>query len=155
MGKGLHGKRVAIGGSRKTEEISTIIEKQGGTPVIRPLQGTVYLAEKQVEPDLRTFVEEKADWVIFTTGIGTETLLDMAEKIGLKDEFLQAIRQPKAACRGYKTLSALKKLGITPEASDEDGTTRGLIRSLSLTTFQEKSHGAASWRKCAGPYRIS
>lgn len=29
MGKGLHGKRVAIGGSRKTEEISTIIEKQG------------------------------------------------------------------------------------------------------------------------------
>lgn len=77
-----------------------------------------------------TFAEEKADWVIFTTGIGLETLVDMAEKIGLKDEFLQAIRQAKAACRGYKTLSALKKLGITPEASDEDGTTRGLIRSL-------------------------
>lgn len=140
MGKGLLGKRVAIGGSRKTEEISTIIEKQGGIPVIRPLQGTVYLAEKQVEPDLRTFVEgKKTDWVIFTTGIGLETLVDMAEKIGLKDEFLQAIRQAKAACRGYKTLSALKKLGITPEASDEDGTTRGLIRSLEgLTTFQEK-----------------
>lgn len=59
MGKGLLGKHVAIGGSRKTEEISTIIEKQGGIPVIRPLQGTVYLAEKQVEPDLRTFVEGK------------------------------------------------------------------------------------------------
>lgn len=139
MGKGLHGKRVAIGGSRKTEEISTIIEKQGGTPVIRPLQGTVYLAEKQVEPDLRTFVEEKADWVIFTTGIGTETLVDMAEKIGLKDEFLQAIRQAKAACRGYKTLAALKKLGITPEASDEDGTTRGLIRSLEPHDFSGKT----------------
>ncbi|AUS13453.1 uroporphyrinogen-III synthase [Bacillus subtilis] len=138
MGKGLHGKRVAIGGSRKTEEISKIIEKQGGTPVIRPLQGTVYLAEKQVEPDLRTFVEEKADWVIFTTGIGTETLIDMAGKIGLKDEFLQAIRQAKAACRGYKTLSALKKLGITPEASDEDGTTRGLIRSLEPHDFSGK-----------------
>lgn len=38
MGKGLLGKRVAIGGSRKTEEISTIIEKQGGIPVIRPLK---------------------------------------------------------------------------------------------------------------------
>ncbi len=139
MGKGLHGKRVAIGGSRKTEEISTIIEKQGGTPVIRPLQGTVYLAEKQVEPDLRTFVEGKADWVIFTTGIGTETLVDMAEKIGLKDEFLQAIRQVKAACRGYKTLAALKKLGITPEASDEDGTTRGLIRSLESHDFSGKT----------------
>ncbi|WP_348709873.1 uroporphyrinogen-III synthase [Bacillus subtilis] len=140
MGKGLLGKRVAIGGSRKTEEISTIIEKQGGIPVIRPLQGTVYLAEEQVEPDLRTFVEgKKADWVIFTTGIGLETLVDVAEKIGLKDEFLQAIRQAKAACRGYKTLSALKKLGITPEASDEDGTTRGLICSLESHDFSGKT----------------
>ncbi|CAI6250891.1 putative protein YjjA [Bacillus subtilis] len=140
MGKGLLGKRVAIGGSRKTEEISTIIEKQGGIPVNRPLQGTVYLAEEQVEPDLRTFVEgKKADWVIFTTGIGLETLVDVAEKIGLKDEFLQAIRQAKAACRGYKTLSALKKLGITPEASDEDGTTRGLICSLEPHDFSGKT----------------
>ncbi|MGR0119014.1 uroporphyrinogen-III synthase [Bacillus halotolerans] len=138
MGKGLHGKRVAIGGSRKTEEISTIIEKQGGIPVVRPLQGTVYLAEEQVEPELRKFAEEKADWVIFTTGIGTETLVKMAEKIGVKDEFLLAIRQAKAACRGYKTLSALKKLGITAEASDEDGTTSGLIRSLEPYDFSGK-----------------
>lgn len=146
---------MAIGGSRKTEEISTIIEKQGGIPVIRPLQGTVYLAEKQVEPDLRTFAEEKADWVIFTTGIGLETLVDMAEKIGLKDEFLQAIRQAKAACRGYKTLSALKKLGITPEASDEDGTTRGLIRSLEPHDFSGKQSWCSFMAKSAGSHGIS
>ncbi len=52
MVKGLEGKRDAIGGSCKIEEISTLIEKQGGTPLIRSLQGTVFLAEKEVEPSL-------------------------------------------------------------------------------------------------------
>ncbi|MBY8913775.1 uroporphyrinogen-III synthase [Bacillus sp. YC2] len=136
MGKGLNGKRIAIGGSRKTEEISTLIEKQGGTAVIRSLQGTVYLAEEQIEPDVRRFVKEKADWAIFTTGIGMETLRSVSEKIGLKEEFLLAIQQAKIGCRGYKTFAALKKLGMTPSASDEDGTTRGLIRSLERFEFQ-------------------
>ncbi|MEK4270138.1 MULTISPECIES: uroporphyrinogen-III synthase [Bacillus] len=130
MGKGLTGKRIAIGGSRKIEEISTLIEKQGGIPVARSLQGTVFLAEKEVGPELQAFVETGADWAVFTTGIGTETLVSLAEKLGLRDRFLHVIRQAKAASRGYKTVSALKKLGITPEASDEDGTTGGLIHAL-------------------------
>nr|WGE07327.1 uroporphyrinogen-III synthase [Bacillus subtilis] len=141
MGKGLLGKRVAIGGSRKTEEISTIIEKQGGIPVIRLSPRYSLLSREAGGAGFADVCGgKKTDWVIFTTGIGLETLVDMAEKIGLKDEFLQVyIRQAKAACRGYKTLSALKKLGITPEASDEDGTTRGLIRSLEPHDFSGKT----------------
>ncbi|MES5394864.1 uroporphyrinogen-III synthase [Bacillus amyloliquefaciens] len=138
MGKGLNGKRIAIGGSRKTEEITRLIEKQGGTAVVRSLQGTVYLAEEQIEPDVRTFAEQKADWVVFTTGIGTETLLSVSEKIGLKEEFLAAVHEAKIGCRGYKTYAALKKLGVTPHASDEDGTTRGLIRSLERFELKDK-----------------
>ena len=30
MAKGLEGKRIALGASRKTDEMSTLIEKQGG-----------------------------------------------------------------------------------------------------------------------------
>lgn len=138
MGKGLAGKRIAIGGSRKTEEISTLIEKQGGIPFLRPLQGTVFLAEKEVEPDLQTFVREGADWVIFTTGIGTETLLNLTETLGIKEQFLSIIHQTKVATRGHKTLSTLKKLGIKPVAVDGDGTTRGLIRSLENFDFSGK-----------------
>ena len=54
---------------------------------MRSLQGTVFLADKEVEPDLRKFVQEGADWVIFTTGIGTETLLNLAENLGLQISF--------------------------------------------------------------------
>lgn len=130
MGKGLSGKKIVIAGTRKTDEITTLIEKQGGSAVIRSLQGTVFLAEKEVEPDLRQFVKEGADWVILTTGIGTETLIDLSRKMGIQDEFLKMIHEARVASRGYKTLAVLKKLGITPVAVDDDGTNSGLARSL-------------------------
>ncbi|WP_379968204.1 uroporphyrinogen-III synthase [Ectobacillus sp. sgz5001026] len=135
MGNVLEGKQIVIGGSRKTDEMRTLIEKQGGTPIVRSLQGTVFLAEKEVEPNLRQFIEEGADWIIFTTGIGIETLLKMAEQIGMADAFLTRIREAKVAVRGYKSYAALKKLDIQPVAVDDDGTTRGLIRALQPFAF--------------------
>ncbi|WP_026575093.1 uroporphyrinogen-III synthase [Bacillus sp. UNC438CL73TsuS30] len=138
MEKDLLGKRIAIAGSRKTEEISTLIKKQGGIPLVRPLQGTVLLSEKEVEPDLQRFVRDGADWVIFTTGMGTNTLYELAKKLDVENEFLQIIRQAKAASRGYKTLSSLKELGVNPIAVDQDGTTRGLIQSLEGFDFSGK-----------------
>ena len=138
MEKGLTGKRVVICGSRKIEEISTIIGKQGGVPLIRTLQGTVFLAEKEVEPDLREFVQKGADWVIFTTGIGFETLVELATKLGLKESFLKNLREAQIGSRGYKTLSALKKYEIKPIVVDEDGTTKGLAHSLETVDLSGK-----------------
>jgi uroporphyrinogen-III synthase len=137
--KGLAGKRIVIGGSRKLEEMSALIEKQGGVPLIRSLQGTVFLAEKELEPSLVEFANNGADWVIFTTGIGIETLVNVAGKLGLEEQFLKNIRNAKVASRGYKTLAALKKLGIKPDAVDEDGTTNGLVRALESIDFSEKT----------------
>ncbi|MBI0576863.1 uroporphyrinogen-III synthase [Neobacillus cucumis] len=138
MEKDLLGKRIAIAGSRKIEEISTLIIKQGGIPVLRPLQGTVLLSENEVESDLQRFIRDGADWVIFTTGMGTTTLYELAKKLDVEKEFLHIIRQAKAASRGYKTLSALKELGVKPVAVDEDGTTKGLIQSLESFDFSGK-----------------
>jgi uroporphyrinogen-III synthase len=149
MGKGLTGKTIAIAGSRKLDEITALIEKQGGTAVIRPLQGTAFLAEKEVEPDLRKFVEEGADWVILTTGIGTESLINLAGKIGIQEEFLNRLKEAKIGARGYKTQNVLKKLAMTPSAVDDDGTNRGLVRRLEKYDFVGKKvlvqlHGEAA-----------
>jgi uroporphyrinogen-III synthase len=138
MEKGLSNKKVVICGSRKIEEMCSLIEKQGGVPLVRPLQGTIFLAEKEVEPDIIQFVETGADWVILTTGIGTETLVDLADKLGLKEPFLNRLQEANVACRGYKTISALKKLGITPVAVAEDGTTKGLAKALNDVNFSGK-----------------
>ncbi|WP_026693948.1 uroporphyrinogen-III synthase [Peribacillus kribbensis] len=130
MGQGLLGKRIATGGSRKTEEMKEIIKKQGGIPLLRPLQGTVYPAEKELEQEIRQFVLDRPDWVIVTTGIGLEALVSAAEKLGIKKELLQTLEAAQIACRGYKARAALKKLGFFPAAVDDDGTTNGLIRSM-------------------------
>ncbi|OLO39071.1 uroporphyrinogen-III synthase [Alkalihalophilus pseudofirmus] len=138
MAKALTGKTVVLAASRKTEEMSTLIQKQGGTAIVRPLQGTVFLAEEQVEPELKQLIEDGTDWVIFTTGIGTETLLNIAKQNDLEDQFLHIIRQAKVAARGYKTLNALRKIAIEPVAQDDDGTTEGLSRALANYDFTDQ-----------------
>ncbi|MBM4760845.1 uroporphyrinogen-III synthase [Bacillus sp. B15-48] len=132
----LAGKRVALAGSRKLEEISQIITNKGGVPVIRPSQGTAILDDSKLEDDLRELVGGSYDWFVFTTGIGTDILYRTAEKIGIGEEFVKTIKEAKVAARGYKTVNTLKKLGITPIVRDDDGSTAGLVRSLSAYDLQ-------------------
>jgi uroporphyrinogen-III synthase len=138
MKQGLNGKKVVVAASRKTDEMSKLIEKQNGIPLVRSLQGTVFLADKQVKSDLQKIVKEKYDWVILTTGIGTNALLDLAAELQVQGQFLEIIKQANVAARGYKTFAALKKIGINPNVKDDDGTIRGLIKSLEGNDFKGK-----------------
>lgn len=106
--------------------------------MVHSLQGTAFPADKEMEPELRKSVEEGTDWAIFTTGIGTEALLELSKRLGFYDSFFYLVKQVKVATRGYKTYSTLKKLGILPIATDDDGTSRGLIRSLEPFHFDGK-----------------
>jgi uroporphyrinogen-III synthase len=126
----MNGKRVVTAGSRKLEEFSTLVEKQGGVPLIRSMQGTVYFAEEAIGEQLRRLVVDRTDWLVFITGVGTETLFAQADKLGIYDEFLGLVEQSKVAVRGYKTVAALKGKGIKPLIVDDDGTNRGLIRAM-------------------------
>lgn len=138
LGNALAGKHIVLGASRKTEEMITLIEKQGGSATVRSLQGTVFKADEEVKRDLENFVKTGADWVIFTTGIGFQTLLDLAESLGLKEAYIKQLQKAKIATRGYKSAAAIKKFELSSEASDDDGTTQGLIRQLEDIDFSEK-----------------
>lgn len=126
----LEGKKIVIAGSRKTDEMSLLIEKQGGIPVLRPLQGLVNFDEKAVEQELFYCVKNQIDWFILTTGTGIEALLDAADRLGILAELLQRIKEAKVALRGYKTFSSVKRLEVKPVAVDDDGTIQGLINEL-------------------------
>ncbi|MEJ9279417.1 uroporphyrinogen-III synthase [Ureibacillus thermosphaericus] len=134
----LHGKRIAITGSRKSEEISTLIRKKGGEPVIRAIQETIKCSPSALEAGLRSIVEKGTDWAVFTTGIGTNALLEAAEKIGILDSFINVLKEAKIAARGYKTKAALKQIGIQPDAADDDGTNDGLLRAIEGFSFKDK-----------------
>ena len=46
----------------------------------------------EVKRDLKRFVEIGADWIIFTTGIGFETLIEQADDLECKDEFMVQVK---------------------------------------------------------------
>ncbi len=109
MAESLTGKKIALAASRKTEEMIALVEKQGGKASVRSLQGTVFLAKNEVGAALDRCLQQSIDWVMLTTGIGTETLLDIADSTGKKEELIKLLQQAKVAARGYKTFHALKK----------------------------------------------
>ncbi|MFC4777913.1 uroporphyrinogen-III synthase [Paenibacillus sp. GCM10023252] len=133
----LEGIRIAVTGPRKAEEMSKMVGKFGGTAVIRPAQGTVFLDDSSIEEQLGELIRRPADWMLLTTGVGTEALVQTAEKLGLLEQFLETLGRMKLAARGYKTVGVLRKLGLTPTVRDDDGTTAGLLRAMDDYELQD------------------
>ncbi|AOH56165.1 uroporphyrinogen-III synthase [Peribacillus muralis] len=126
----LDGRTIALLGSRKTEELSKIVHNLGGIPLVRPAQGTVFLDDSHLEEDIKSLLAGAFDWIILTTGVGTELLYKTAMKLEAGDQFIAALQSMNIAARGYKTVNMLKKLGLKPLIRDDDGSTAGLVRNL-------------------------
>lgn len=126
----LEGITIAVTGPRKAEEIGRMIAKFGGETLVRPAQGTVFLDDTTIEEQLRELIERPADWLLLTTGVGTEALLQTAERLGLMESFVEALGKMKIGARGYKTVNVLRGLGLTPLVRDNDGTTAGMLAEM-------------------------
>lgn len=134
----LEGKTIVLAGSRKLEELSALIEKRGGRPIVRSLQGLTTLAGFEVEAGLREYADRGADWSIFTTGTGLDALLGQSVRLGLREDVLRRMKQSKVGVRGYKTYGLLKSLQVEAHVVDEDGTIQGLISALAPHDFAGK-----------------
>lgn len=126
----LNGRTVALLGARKMEELSKIVHNLGGISLVRSAQGTVYLDDSHLEEDVTHLIEGEFDWIILTTGVGTELLYNTAVRMEAGDRFIEALQKMNIAVRGYKTKNLLKKLGLKPTVVDDDGSMAGLVRNL-------------------------
>lgn len=131
MARRLEGKRIALTGPRRAEELGKLVENMGGIPLYRPAQGTVLLDDEHLRSGLIHWVEHPSDWAIFTTGMGLDAIFGMAENMGIAQQMWDHLRSCSIAARGYKTVNALKKRQLVPLVRDDDGSTEGLIRGLS------------------------
>lgn len=136
--KELEGKRIALLGSRKIEEMSKIVKNLGGSPFSRPAQGTVFLDDSKLKDHLTHLTRGEFEWIILTTGIGVETLYNNALKMGLGENFITQLQRMNIAARGYKTVNILKNLGLTPLVCDDDGSITGLVRSLTAYSIENQ-----------------
>ncbi|UNL94537.1 uroporphyrinogen-III synthase [Paenibacillus polymyxa] len=130
MAQRMAGKRVALAGPRKAEEMALLVMKMGGEPVERPAQGTVFLDDIELRNAVVSWVKNPPDWYIFTTGMGLDALFDMAEDMGVAEQIIELLQSSNIAARGYKTVNGLKKRGFTPAVRDEDGSLIGLTRAF-------------------------
>lgn len=138
MAKELQDKRIVIAGSQKIDEMAEIIERRGGIPIARSLQGLTDSDSAEVEDDVKRFIEQGADWFIFTTGIGFEAMYQAAERLNALPEFEERLKEAKVACRGYKTNAFLKKSGIHPVVCDDDGTIASMVEKLQVFDFTDQ-----------------
>lgn len=129
---GLVGKQIGVAAVRSAKEISILIEKQGGTPVIYPIQGKQQLNEEISAQNITDFLAEPFDWAIFTTGIGAKTLTESAVNIGLHDPFFEKLRHTNIAVRGSKTMNWMKGNSLQAHIVSEDGTMKDLLAALSV-----------------------
>jgi uroporphyrinogen-III synthase len=135
MGK-LSGRNIAVTGPRCEVEFTRMVLKMGGTPFICPAQGHAYSEDGSLAEQLRSLMTTEVDWLVLTTGIGTEALIAKAEDIGMKEELLSFMSKTRVAVRGYKTVNTLRKHQIDPAVKVEDGTTDGIFRELSVYPLQ-------------------
>ncbi|WP_440113859.1 uroporphyrinogen-III synthase [Paenibacillus sp. QZ-Y1] len=130
MAQHLAGIRVALTGPRKSKEMSLLVEKMGGIPLVRPAQGTVFLDDRNIRDGLVSWISDPPDWAVLTTGMGLDAIFDVAEDMEIADQLLDVLSASSIAARGYKTVNALRKHTLTPLVRDDDGSTDGLIREF-------------------------
>ncbi len=104
--------------SRMAPEMTRLIERYGGTPVVVPALRELPLPLQENGPVFRLGVKlilEQIDIVILLTGTGTTALFDLLLTRYPRTDLAEALKKTFVVSRGPKSFAALKKaLGLTP-----------------------------------------
>ncbi len=123
-------KKIVVTGTRRIDEMTAIVHKLGGIPVLRPLHNSVFHQDDEIAQALRTMIFSPPDYVLFTTGFGAQRLYDVAIQEKIDQEWLAMLHHTKLIVRGYKTAQVLKGLGLKISIRDVDGTVASVIDQL-------------------------
>jgi len=130
--KGFQGRSVAAFESRLAQDMARLIERHGGRPFVAASMREVPLDDNR---EALAFGEEllrgRFDLIIFLTGVGTRTLIDVLRTRFPVQDLTAALARTTLVVRGPKPAAALKELGITAGiAVPEPNTWRDLIHIL-------------------------
>lgn len=133
----LQGRRIALLESRKTSELSLLVQRLGGTAVAAPTVREVPRFE-----DVGTFLDGLAarrfSVTIFLTGVGAATLFAEADRQGRLPQTLETLSQTIIACRGPKPLAVMKRHGLTAQVVTlKPHTTHELLDGLTAVNLQD------------------
>ncbi|MCZ2340531.1 MAG: uroporphyrinogen-III synthase [Bacteroidales bacterium] len=147
MAAPLEGRVIALAEARHLEELTQMIVREGGTPLAVPMVAMLDSDEPGlVTAWMRDCVAGPFDYCVAMTGEGLRRLLSVAEREGIRAEFVAALGRMRVITRGSKPAGVLKELGFKPYQTATPPTTDGLIATLS----REKLHGQTVGVVCHG-----
>ncbi|MCL6465110.1 MAG: uroporphyrinogen-III synthase, partial [Acidobacterium ailaaui] len=126
------GLRVLSLESRRATEVAKLIRTYDGNPIVVPSMREVPASSnKQAFEFAERLIHRDFDLVVFLTGVGVRTLLNVVETRYDRTAFLDALRSVKVASRGPKPSGVLKELKIPIAVSaPEPCTWREVLSSL-------------------------
>jgi uroporphyrinogen-III synthase len=112
---GLTGLTVASFESRLAAEMTRLIERHGGKPLVAPALREVPLEDNSAALRFgEQLLAETLDVLILLTGVGTTTLFEILHSRHSTDEIKHALKDTVLIARGPKPVAALKALGFRP-----------------------------------------
>ncbi len=142
--KGLSGLTVALFESRRGEEFTRLVGKQGAQVVIAP---SIVEAPLELGPELISFVaalrQGEVDALLVLTGAGNRKLVELVAPLMDREELAERLRAILVVARGPKSVVALKELGVKPQVvAPEPHTWQSLMDAL-------KAHTALTGKRVA------
>lgn len=131
-GKGFRGLRVASFESRMADEMTRLITRYGGVPLVAPSMREIPLQDNtEVLQFGEHLLAHQFDMVILLTGVGTRTMVEVLQTRHPLETIKAALARVSLVARGPKPIAALKELDLTPAiAVPEPNTWRDILQAL-------------------------
>ena len=129
---GFGGLRVVAFESRMAEQMTQLIERHGGRPLVAPSMREVPLEQNSdvLQFGTRLLAGEFA-LVVLLTGVGTRFMLKVLDTRWPREQTLAALGKTILVVRGPKPLAVLREQGLQPAlAVPEPNTWRDLVKAL-------------------------
>jgi uroporphyrinogen-III synthase len=129
--KPLAGRRILVPESRELDLFARMLEERGAEAVRCPLV-TIRDVEDPapVEAWLQRLTAGAFDDLILLTGEGLRRLLAVAQRAGIEEKAVAALKQLRTVTRGPKPARVLREWGLAPGLAAETPTTEGIIATL-------------------------
>jgi uroporphyrinogen-III synthase len=137
----LAGAKIVLLEARMNSELANLVRRHGGEPVSVPAVREVTLdCGAEVAALIDCLSGGAIDYIVFQTGVGVQTLLNEAEKLGRKEELIDALRRTGIVARGPKPTAVLSRNGLKPNvAVPEPFTTADLLAAMEPLELQNKT----------------
>lgn len=128
----LGGRVVACLEARNAAELADLVTRHGGIPYPAPCLREVHEPDAaETQRAVRLIRGDEVQIAIFLTGVGVQTIVEGARRLGCEEQLVKGLARKRIAVRGPKALNAIRRLGLAADLiAPEPFTSECLLQTL-------------------------